>query len=48
MVVALGENGLPKRGVRGDLDMAFVGEDPLSILPVGWMRVEGRRNGSIH
>ena len=34
MVVATGENGLPKGGIRGNVDMAFVGEDPFSILPV--------------
>ena len=34
MVVAMGEDGLPKGGIGGDIDMAFIGEDPFGILPV--------------
>ena len=34
MVVATGKDGLLKRGVGGDVDVAFVGEDPLGKLPV--------------
>ena len=48
MVMATGKDGLPKRRVRGDVDTAFVGEDPLGILPVGRMRAEGGGNGFFH
>ena len=48
MVVALGEDGFLKGGIGGHIDIAFVGKDPLSMLPVREMGAEGRGNGSIH
>ena len=48
MVVALGEDGLSKGGVREYIDTALVGEDPLGILPVRETRAEGGGNRSIH
>ena len=34
VVVATSKNGLPERGVGGDVDTTFVCEDSLGILPV--------------
>ena len=34
MIIAMNKDGLSKRGVRGNVNMSFVGEDALSILPV--------------
>ena len=48
MVVAMSKDGLLEGGVGGDINMALVGEDSFGILPVGQMRMEGRRNGSIN
>ena len=48
MVVAMSKNVLSERGVGGDVNMIFVCEDPLSILPVRQARMEGRGNGSVH
>ena len=48
MVMAMSKDGLSKRGVGGDVDTAFVCEDPFGILPVRQMRTEGRGDGSIH
>ena len=48
MVVAMSENGLSKGGVGGDVDTAFVYEDPFGILPVRQTRTEGGGDGSIH
>ena len=48
VVMALGENGFLKGGIRGHIDTALVGEDSLSVLPVGETGVKGWRNGSIH
>ena len=48
MVMATGKDGLLEGGIGGDVDMAFVGEDPFSILPVRQTRVEGRGNEFVH
>ena len=48
MVMATGKDGLSEGGVRGNVDTAFVGEDPFSILPIRQMRVKGGGNGFIH
>ena len=48
MIMAMGEDGLSEGGIEGDIDMALVGEDIFSILPVRQTRVEGRGNESIH
>ena len=34
MIVAMNKDGPLKRGVGGNVNMSFVGEDALSILPV--------------
>ena len=48
MVMATSEDGSSERGVRGDVNMPFVCEDPFSILPIKQMRMEGWGNRSIH
>ena len=48
MVMALDEDGLSEGWVRGHIDMALVGEDPLGILPIKWMRAKGGRNEAIY
>ena len=48
VVVATSEDGPSERGVRGDVNMTFVSEDPLGVLPVRQMGTEGWRNGSVH
>ena len=47
-VMALDEDGLSEGWVRGHIDMALVGEDPLGILPIKWMRAKGGRNEAIY
>ena len=34
MVVAAGKNGFVEGKIRGNIDMAFVGENALSMLPI--------------
>ena len=48
VVMAMGKDSFLKEEIRGYIYMIFVGEDPLSILPVRETEAEGRRNGSIH
>ena len=48
MVVTTGKDSLSEGGVGGDIDTAFVGEDPFGILPVRQTRAKGGGNGSIH
>ena len=48
MVMAVSKHGLSERGVRGDVNMAFVCEDPLSILPIRQTGMKSWKNGSIH
>ena len=35
MIVAAGKDGVSERGVRGNVNASLVGENALSILPVG-------------
>ena len=41
VIVATSEDGLSERGVRGDVNMTFVSEDLLGVLPVRQMGIEG-------
>ena len=48
MVMAMNEDGLLERGVRGDVNMTFVSKNPLGVLPVRQIGMEGWGNRSIH
>ena len=48
MVMATSKDGPSKRGVGGDVNTTFIGEDSLSILPIRQTGTEGWGNGSIH
>ena len=48
MIVATNKDGSSKRGVGGNVNTSFVGEDTFSILPIRQTGVEGRGNRAIH
>ena len=48
MIVAPFQDGTPEGIIRGDIDMAFVGEDASFDLPVGEARTEWERNVLMH
>ena len=48
MVMATSKDGPSERGVGGNVNMPFVCEDSLSILPIRQMRMEGWGNRSVH
>ena len=48
MVVAAKKDGLSKRGIGGNVNMSFVGENALGMLPVRQAQAESWRNRSIH
>ena len=48
MIVATNKDGSSKRGVGGNVNMSFVGEDTFSILPIRQTGAEGRENRAIH
>ena len=41
MIMAMSKDGPLKRGVGGNVNMSFVGEDSFSILPIRQTRTEG-------
>ena len=44
MIVAAKKDGLPKRGIGGNVNMSFVGENALGMLPVRQAGAESWRN----
>ena len=48
MIVAMSKDGSSKRGVGGNVNTSFVGEDTFGILPIRQTRMEGWENQAIH
>ena len=48
MVMAVDQNGFVEEIIRGNIDIALVGENALCVLPIQEMGAKGWRDGAVH